>query len=333
MTVRKYVEMHGFNGEYIDKLRNLTINKSFHIFGATGALGKSLLRLIKEEIIKPNSVHIYLRQASNFSDWVDVCKRLNIQCDIFSLNSLDYLRANPEGSVVVYFLGSAQPAVFLNDPLGVYRCNINLLMDVLDCAPEILLYASSSELYTGITKECNEETLLQSTPQHPRSAYIESKRCGESILVNIRSEKTKAISFRIALATPPNNLSGDKRVLSELVEKGLNGQPIQLMGGHNSIRQYQWGPLAVLKILYAGFFGSYNLYNISGGEKLTLAEISKLIAQKLGVPYLEKKEISDCVIGAPDCVDISDKRFQKEFNFNLKSEKFKNLLDVYLNDK
>ena len=92
----------------------------------------------------------------------------------------------------------------MNDPLSLFEINVGLLSKVTLRAPKYIFYTSTSEIYSGLTSLADESSATISTPQHPRGAYIESKRCGEAILSHLSSPQTKSVSFRVALATPPS---------------------------------------------------------------------------------------------------------------------------------
>ena len=63
------------------------------------------------------------------------------------------------------------------------------------------LFLSSSEIYSGLKKSLvNESDIGTSTPLHPRSSYIEGKRCGEAICNAYRAQGVRAVSARLALA-------------------------------------------------------------------------------------------------------------------------------------
>jgi hypothetical protein len=141
--------------------------------------------------------------------------------------------------------------------------------------------------------------------------------------------ETRSVSFRIALATPPNQLLNDSRVLSDLVCMASEQKHVELKGGWDSIRQYQWGPVCIVKLLWAGYFGKSNLYNISGGEVVSLEELAMLIAKLFNAEYENNKHKSYFTLGAPEYVKVSSERLNSEANYTFPEEKLFVLLNVY----
>jgi nucleoside-diphosphate-sugar epimerase len=329
--IHKYFVKYGFPLSAVNCLFEKVLDKWFHIFGATGAIGLSFLYLIEHEIILPRGITIYVRKSSDFSRWESVCASQKIELKI--VFNFQYQKITGNENVIFYFIGSAQPIVFLEDPIALFRLNVVSLIDLIAEKPNYLFYASSSELYTGIDVICDEDMLLRSNPQHIRSAYIESKRAGESILNSFADDSIKSVSFRVALATPPYNLKNDRRLLSDLIHMAKIDKKVSLKGGHQLRRQYQWGPFSVLKILYAGFFGKRNLYNISGGEELSLFEIAEITAKALGAVYTNSEQkINELNLGSPSVVRVSMNRFINEFQIDLKQEKFVDLIEMYISE-
>ncbi|MBU3589080.1 NAD(P)-dependent oxidoreductase [Polynucleobacter sp. 80A-SIGWE] len=329
---KNYFEKYFFNHINRAAFKDVIGRSDFHIFGGTGALGLSLLYLFQHFDLTPASLTLYGRNSSKFNEWEKYAIDISIPFKSVkseSLNNVD-LTSITKGSTVIYFPGYAQPVKFMANPGSLFDLNITTLKNIIERAPRQVFYSSTTEIYTGLSGRVAEESHTVSTPSHPRGAYIESKRGGEAILAHCALPNTRAVSFRVALATPPSHIPGDNRILSDIVASALNKHVIQLKGGWDSIRQYQWGPICIAKILYSGFFGMQNLYNIAGGESITLGHLAQSVACKLEVPYVNRVESSEQDIGAPPSVDISTKRFEGEFSLALPIESLHEMLDVYL---
>lgn len=327
-----YAEKYFF--KYIDRsaFKDAIKKSNFHIFGGTGALGLSLLYLFEHFDFAPAEIVLYGRNLTQFNEWECYATAKDIPFKLVRSDSFNCinLESITENSTVIYFPGYAQPAKFMASPGSLFDLNITTLKRIAEKSPKRLFYSSTTEIYTGLSGKVSEDSHTVSAPSHPRGAYIESKRSGEAILAHCSSPNTRAVSFRIALATPPSHIPGDKRILSDIVASALDANVVQLKGGWDSIRQYQWGPMCIAKILYAGFFGSKNLYNIAGGESITLNHLAESVARKMNVPYINREFSSPQDIGAPISVDISTERFDNEFYLNLPVERLDELLDVYL---
>jgi nucleoside-diphosphate-sugar epimerase len=330
---RQYLEKYALSRNEIEQTLECVSNSDIHIFGATGALGLSFLKLLNIYKIRAQSVTLYVRKSSDIQDWNNYSNAFgaNVKCVFIVADIEDIDLSNIDNnSTVLFFLGSAQPQKFMKDPNTLFRINVALLSRVVLKQPKYIFYSSTSEIYSGIRDCANEDSPTVSTPQHPRGAYIESKRCGEAVLASLSNEGTRSVSFRIALATPPHPISDDNRILADLVNMAKTNGEVSLRGGWNSVRQYQWGPACILKILWAGYCGSEKLYNISGGEKITLEELAKNICNFYSAMYVDKKNDNYADMGAPESVQVSSQRLEDELKYKFTHEPISELLNVYL---
>ncbi len=329
--LQKYINKYFLDHINSENLFSKIEETNFHIFGATGALGLSFLVVLKEYKIIPKSITLYVRPNSNLTQWIEFGKLFEFSIKIIKSDSFIDINVNniDENSTVLYLAGYAQPALFMNNPGELFDINITALKKIINRKPGFIFYSSTTEIYSGLSGRIQEDTHTLSAPSHPRGAYIESKRCAEALLYHC-SGLTKSVSFRIALASPPYYMNGDKRILSDLISKAISKNVVELNGGWDSLRQYQWGPLCVLKMLYIGFFGSGNLYNIAGGEIIKLSDLGRSIADKLNVIYIENRTQEIDEIGAPKSVIISTDRLENDLGFKLPIEKLSDLLDIYL---
>lgn len=315
----------------IDRLRGGDV----HVLGATGALGLSLLKILSTYQVVVDRLVLYIRKTSDVKDWHSYAVRFGVKITYIYIepnlkeSDLSHISSS---SIVFFLLGYAQPQKFMSDPRTLFRINVDLLMSIVDKEPEYIFYTSTSEIYTGLLCEADESIGTLSTPQHLRGPYIESKRCGEAILASMSSDSTRSVSFRVALATPPHPMIGDNRILADLVRMAKEEGKTSLKGGWESIRQYQWGPVCLLKMMWAGFFGFNKVYNIAGGQRVTLRRLAELIASYYKVPYVENKDQAYKDIGAPDSVQVSMRRLEAEMGIHFKEEPIEKLIDMYLDN-
>jgi hypothetical protein len=333
MDKKKYFETYAPPSNILAKLKKKLQTSQLDIFGSTGALGLSLLELLRFYDIKPKLINFYIRKNSDFSLWSSYLINSKIKHKIFYFkpDSLDVeINAINNNSTVLFFLGYAQPKKFLQDPQSLFLMN-QLLLKITLKKPANIFYSSSSEIYSGILGIASETSVPITTPSHPRSAYIESKRSAEAILNNLRGG-LRYVSFRIALASPPFYEATDNRILADICSMAFKKKSIKLSGGWDSIRQYQWGPICVIKILCAGYFGKSYLYNISGGQSIKLESLAKLIAKYLKVQYLSTSHISFDELGAPKNVKISSSLLETELGIKFKKEKISDLIKIYISN-
>ena len=166
----------------------------------------------------------------------------------------------------------------------------------------------------------NEDSHLPTQPQNPRGIYIESKRLGESIVENIIGKNVnRHASYRVALAFPPKLLKNDNRVMADLINNGQKEGVITLSGGSDFIRQYQYGPNCVKKILASMSQGHSTIYNNAGSHIVTLGELAKLIGSILNLE-VDIKDILPSDFTAPKSVLVNSKRLNNESNYILEEE-------------
>jgi nucleoside-diphosphate-sugar epimerase len=329
-----YLDKYGLPHTQLSMVIDSLNESKIHLFGATGALGLSFLKILELYRVIPKGITLYTRESSNLDPWLKYAEDLNVNINyIFLSDNLDNVNLSTinNSSTVCFFLGSAQPQKFMLDPKSLFKININLLSEIALREPKHVFFSSTSEIYSGVSDVANENIPTVSTPQHPRGSYIESKRCGEAVLSSLSSKYTKSVSFRVALASPPYTIPGDNRILADLVQMAKDKQMVSLKGGWDSIRQYQWGPVCILKMLWAGYFGGHGVYNISGGERITLEQLGIAIAKKFNVKYINTRQELYNDLGAPNSVQISIKRLEQELNYIFDVEKIDELLDVYIN--
>ena len=200
------------------------------------------------------------------------------------------------------------PSTFLAEWQSTIRLNTCLLLDLLAATDKKFVFASSAEVYSGLLREATEADGGVTSPQHTRGIYIESKRVGEAACV--RSGLGSA--SRIAYAVGPYPGEKDSRVFFEVIRRGRANKSVSLLGGHQSIRQYQYTGACALRMLVSGVLGCEPVYNNAGQMIETLETIAKAIAATLHVPYLAAHKSTD-LVGAPGDARFSMRRFHAEF--------------------
>jgi nucleoside-diphosphate-sugar epimerase len=144
--------------------------------------------------------------------------------------------------------------------------------------------------------------------------YIESKRLGEAIVNNLISKISHRYAiYRVALATPPMLLPNDNRVLSDLINSAISNGIVRLKGGAEFIRQYQYGPNAVYKMLGSLVNGSNNLYINAGSHVLTLGDLAQIISCIFNVPLVIDTMLHDHT--APPVVLLDTSRIDRESEY------------------
>lgn len=326
--IYKYAEFLG-----LERIGRKISEADIHVVGASGALGVSLLFLIEALGWRPRKLTLYVRDLEKSEQLIKLKGRSNLKFDVVTQDqeSREYsFNLINEESTVFFMVGYAQPMLFLQDPRALFDINVKMLGSVIDRNPLNIFYASSSELYAGIDRVDSESSFYRSNPQDVRGAYIESKRAGEALISHCRrSNHQRWVSFRIALATPPWHFQNDRRVLSDLLSSAISGQGIRLKGGEQSVRQYQYGPVMMAKLAWAGFFGKGFVYNLAGGEHLTLEEIAICLADVFNTRFFARADSEKLELGAPKSVFIENAALNGELRADdAPVEKFEDLARV-----
>lgn len=297
---------------------NPLLGKHIIITGASGLIGINLLMSIKEfcknkkssrlpkvTAVFHNDVPLYLKKILAFKNLI--IKKGDIT-DIAFVNSLK------EADFIIHAAGYGQPGKFMQDKVKTIAINttatISLLKKLKDAGQ--FLFISSSEIYSGLSKSPFKENQIGTTnTDHPRSCYIEGKRCGEAIC-NIYSGMGRNVkSARLSLAYGPGARRGDMRVLNSFIEKGLQGE-IKMMDRGTAKRTYCYISDTVEMIWDILLFGEKPIYNVGGFSTTTIGSLGKQIGKELDVKVTMPKK-DEKLIGAPEDVRLDMSKVTKEF--------------------
>jgi len=156
-------------------------NKTILITGASGLIGLHLLSSLKK-IQKDLNITIYTwnKTKNELFDFIfENC--ITIYSDITEITDLNFL---PNFDLIIHSSGYGQPNKFLQNKIKTIEINTTVTLRLLNkLNPDgSFLFISSSEVYNGLYESnVTEDRIGLTNPTHPRSPYIESKRCGEAI--------------------------------------------------------------------------------------------------------------------------------------------------------
>jgi nucleoside-diphosphate-sugar epimerase len=221
----------------------------------------------------------------------------------------------PPADVILHSAGYAQPALFMANPAATFQVNTTATATLLQKLNPggTFLYLSSSEIYSGLPKPlASESDIGTTTPLHPRAAYIEGKRGGETLCNAYRTQGVRAVSARLALAYGPGTRKGDKRAMNSFIEKALCHGRIELMDAGQAIRTYCYVSDAVELIWQAALHGTQPVYNVGGHSTVTIGELAQLVGRIVGVPVSFPAQAAE-VAGAPAEVRLDLTRAETEF--------------------
>lgn len=291
-------------------------NKSIMITGVSGLVGLHFFATIKNLILqKKYNIKLYGIHSSESTDYFKELSSFP-SCEIIrgDVSDFAFLNSLPTVDFIIHAAGYGQPNKFMDDQVKTLKLNTFSIFELIKKLKENgkFLFISSSELYSGLNNSpFNEKQIGNTNTNHPRSCYIEGKRCGEAIINSYRNMGIDAKSARLSLAYGPGTKEGDKRVLNSFIDKALKGD-INMMDEGKSLRTYCYVSDAVYIMWKILLEGNDAVYNVGGKSKTTILELAELIAKELNVKIILPK-ITQSLSGAPDSVSLDMTKFEDEF--------------------
>jgi nucleoside-diphosphate-sugar epimerase len=232
------------------------------------------------------------------------------------LTDPDFLHRLPKADLMVHAATYGQPNLFMAEAIGTLKLNTTgtlALLEKLNPGGKFL-FLSTSEVYSGLeTGPFSEEQIGTSNTTHPRSCYIESKRCGEAICNAFRTGGTQAKSARLSLAYGPGTRRGDQRVLNSFIERALVKKSIDLMDAGAARRTYCYIADAIHQLWQILLHGTAPVYNVGGISHTTIADLANLVGELLQVPVRFPSNNASGLAGAPGDVSLNLNKFFAEF--------------------
>lgn len=223
-------------------------DKKVLITGASGIIGIYMLSCLKEAK-KHFNIDIFCWVNNNieplFQPLFDDC--VVIKGDICDDRLLDIVFSDlcenhlSGFDLIIHAAGYGQPNKFLENKIKTIQLNTSStvkLFKMLNLRGSFI-FMSTSEIYSGI--DCDnitENNIGTSSTDHPRSCYIEGKRCGEAICHAFSNEKNNVKIIRLSLAYGPGTKQNDQRVLNSLFQKAFQNGKIDLLDSGSSMRTY-----------------------------------------------------------------------------------------------
>jgi UDP-glucuronate decarboxylase len=293
-------------------------NKSILITGASGLIGTYILGYIvflNKQGYNINAFsHSFSEPSLHMKELLRDGEVRHIKAD---LSDTEQYQKLPEVDIVIHAAGYAQPTLFMADPLTTISINVTATIALLDhLKPDgTFIFISSAEVYCGqkITP-FNEEQIGVSTPYHPRSSYIEGKRCGEAVCAAARKQGVRAISIRLGDIYGPGTRANDKRALNSFIQRALVNDEIKLLDQGLAKRTYFYITDALESIINIIIYGKEPVYNVGGEIVTSIAELAKLIGSITGVEVITPSH-EENIIGSPPTLQLNTERLKKEFGY------------------
>lgn len=291
--------------------------KTVMITGASGLIGNYFLACLKKistnERSSIKTIAVMQNEPLNYLEvFLDYPGAEKFFGD---LSDYEFCRKLPEADFIIHVAGYGQPGRFMEDRVKTLKLNTFstfLLFEKLNPKGKFL-FASSSEVYSGLPNPPYKEGDIGITnTTHPRSCYIEAKRCGEAICNAYREKGADAKSVRLSLAYGPGTKAGDRRVLNNFIYKGICGE-IDLLDRGLANRTYCYVSDAVEIMWNVLLKGGDAVYNIGGDSKITIGDLAKKIGKHMNVPVVFPENTENSVVGAPEDVSLDMSKVKSEF--------------------
>lgn len=293
------------------------LGKKILITGASGLVGNYFLATLKILATKnPGKIQttaITHNELFPYQKYLLDYQGANIlQGDLADYN---FCKNLPSADYIIHAAGYGQPGRFLEDPVKTLKINTLATFALLEKLPPKgkFLFISTSEVYSGLTTPPHKEEEIGTTNlAHPRSCYIEAKKCGEAICNAYRAKGIAAKSARLCLAYGPGTKPNDQRVINSFIQKALQGK-INLLDQGQAKRTYYYIADAVETLWKILLLGKEPVYNVSGETKITIKELAQKIGKYLDAPVILPKNTGHKITGAPEEVWLDTTMAQKEF--------------------
>ncbi|MEK7498929.1 MAG: NAD-dependent epimerase/dehydratase family protein, partial [Patescibacteria group bacterium] len=288
--------------------------KTIIITGASGLIGTYLLAALAGCRKKGVYANIIAIVQNPFPEYLsDFGKDVHfVQGDLADVNLIASLG---EADYIIHAAGYGQPGKFMENPAKTIELNTTCTNNLFKKLKQggKFLFVSTSEVYSGLPNPpYREEQIGMTNTTHPRSCYIEGKRCGEAIVNAWRQKGFDAKSARLSLAYGPGTKPGDARVLNSFIFRALKEGQITLMDQGLAKRTYCYVVDAVEIMWNILFFGKEPIYNVGGVSKTTIGDLAKKIGAYLNVP-VHFPEGDNVLSVAPEDVSLDMSKVENEF--------------------
>ena len=294
---------------------NFFNNKKILITGVSGIIGINLLFFFNKLNVEKRK-NIYVDGTYNTSLFSFVMKyfKRNPKINFFKLNlNKKKIKKNKKYDIIFHCAGYGQPSKFLKYKSSTYKLNSSTIIDLKNNLKKNskFIYLSTTEIYSGNEKKCTEESVGNTGSTHPRSAYIDSKRFGESFIVNCFNNYT---IFRACLIYGPGVKLNDERVLNQVILRAIKNKKIDIYGGLKQLRSNLFISDAINMMIKVTVKSKNQIFNLNNHKMITLGKIFSMIGK-----ISNKKVVNrgSKMIGSPKVIRISNRKILKTINYKI----------------
>ena len=309
------------------KEANFFKNKKILITGVSGVIGINLLFFLNS-LTKQKKIPIKVDgtfKTTLFSfvkDYFIKNKYVNFKKIDLTKKKLDQKR---KYDFIFHCAGYGQPAKFLKFSSATYKLNSLTIMNLRKNLKKggKFIFMSSTEIYSGNNKLCDENSIGNTTPNHPRSPYIESKRFGESYLIN---SGENFLIYRVCLTYGQGAKLNDERILNLLLLRSIKEKKIDIYGDLHQVRSNLYISDAINMIVKSTVKFNKEIFNINNHKMTTIGQMVEIIS-KLSNKKIQKHK--NFLKGSPNIIKISNKKIIKSINYKISTDLKDGLLKTY----
>jgi UDP-glucose 4-epimerase len=258
-------------------------NRRVLVTGGAGFIGSHLVDKLVElnwrVTVLDNLSFGYEEQVNKRADFV----RLDV-CDYSSLRNVTS-DTNPR--LIFHLAANAttkESAMGWQNPVADYQVNamgtLNILRAVVDLGIDChVIYASSAAIYG----EPEYTPIDESHPTNPISPYGISKLAGEKYcLAYFREQRVKTTILRIFNTYGPRQ---PRYIMFDLVKKlSDDANKLEVLGTGKQVRDYCYVSDTVNAFILAAENSAWGkIYNVAGGNPISISEVVRLIVATLGL--------------------------------------------------
>ncbi len=323
LNVLSSIDLNKITRKEIDYFKN----KKILITGVSGIIGINLLFFFNS-ILKKNNISMKIDGIFNTSLFLFVQnyfkKNKNINFKKIDLSKKN-LNKKKKYDLIFHCAGYGQPSKFLRYSLATFRLNSSTIIDLKNNLKKNgkFIYMSTTEIYSGNDKLCDETSIGNTTPMHPRSSYIESKRFGESFIIN---SYENFLIYRVCLTYGVGAKLNDERVTNILLLRSIKEKQIDIFGGLNQLRSNLYISDAINMIIKSTVSFNREIFNINNHKMTTIGQMAKIISK------FSKKKIrknKSFIKGSPKIIKISNKKILKSINYKIATNLKDGLIKTY----
>ena len=195
----------------------------------------------------------------------------------------------PRVDLIYHLASPASVPLYMRYALQTLRVNSQGTWALLELAQRHgarFLFTSTSEIYGNPLEHPQRETYWGNVnPAGPRSCYDESKRFGESLVMQYhRSEGLDARVVRIFNTYGPHSQPDDGRVVPNFVTQALRGEPLTVYGDGSQTRSFCYVSdlVAGLRAAMESPTAAGEVFNLGNPDEYTISQFADVINHLCG---------------------------------------------------